>query len=162
MLFFTCLTAFSLAWSQFPDPHCHIVDVHADLLSDEDIPDVVLVSFNLQEDEEILSAVPSQTGNLRAIVVARSFSDESARELLIIEYLNTGEMMVLEGIPMVHRPFSNLVWVDDRYLVFDRWSQPHYGIHYVFDALEQELIYASVFPDQFYRDQLIPDSMETE
>jgi hypothetical protein len=62
---------------------------------------------------------------------------------------------------MEHRDFSDLVWVNDRYLVFDRWSSPHYGMHYIFDVTQKKLLLATPFPDQFYLDQQKKDSNST-
>ena len=60
-------------------------------------------------------------------------------------------------LPLPHRPLSDLVWVMDRYLVFDRWSTPHYGIHYVLDAPEQRLILAVPFADSLFLESQRPD-----
>ena len=68
----------------------------------------------------------------------------------------TGKTYEVRGLPLPHRPFSDLVWTNDRTLVFDRWSQPHYGIHYAVNARRRKLIAASAFPDEFYLEQQRP------
>jgi hypothetical protein len=66
------------------------------------------------------------------------------------------EPVELSGLPLPHRPITGLVWVWDRYLVFDRWSTPHYGIHYVVDAEERTLLLAAPFADSLYLDRQRP------
>jgi hypothetical protein len=68
----------------------------------------------------------------------------------------TGKGYEVRGLPLPHRPFSDLVWVNNRTLVFDRWSQPHYGIHYVVNVRRKKLVRASAFPDEFYLEQQRP------
>lgn len=62
----------------------------------------------------------------------------------------TGKVYEVRGLPLPYRPFSNLSWVNNRTLVFDRWSQPHYGIHYAVNVREKRLVIAAAFPDEFY------------
>jgi hypothetical protein len=65
----------------------------------------------------------------------------------------TGKVYEVRGLPLPHRPFSDLVWVSGRTLAFDRWSQPHYGIHYVVSVRGRKLLRASAFPDEFFLEQ---------
>jgi hypothetical protein len=51
----------------------------------------------------------------------------------------------IQGIPLEYRPFSDLEWSGDR-LIFDRLSQPHYGIHYEVDVEKKKLVVAEAFP----------------
>lgn len=43
------------------------------------------------------------------------------------------------------RPFSDLAWEAQTILVFDQWSQPHYGVHYAVDVAKRKLLQASPF-----------------
>lgn len=43
------------------------------------------------------------------------------------------------------RPFTDLVWRDDRTLVFDCWANPHFGTHYEFDAKQKRLKKVLIF-----------------
>lgn len=62
--------------------------------------------------------------------------------------LKTGKTYEIRGIPLPHRPFSDLAWRGKGLLVFDRWSQPHFGIHYEVDAAKRRLVVAYGFPDE--------------
>ena len=64
-----------------------------------------------------------------------------------------GKVYEVRGLPLPHRPFSDLVWVNGRTLAFDRWSQPHYGVHYVVSAKGKKLLRASAFPDEVFLEQ---------
>ena len=59
-------------------------------------------------------------------------------------------------LPLEWRPFSDLVWQNRYLLVFDRWSQPHYGVHYVVDVKSKRLVTAATFPDEVYLEQQRP------
>jgi hypothetical protein len=68
----------------------------------------------------------------------------------------TGKAYEVRGLPLPHRPLSNVAWVNNRTLVFDRWSQPHYGIHYVVNVRKKKVVRALAFPDEFYLEQQRP------
>jgi hypothetical protein len=68
----------------------------------------------------------------------------------------TGKVYEVRGLPLPYRPFSSLSFVNNRMLVFDRWSQPHYGIHYAVDVKEKKLVTAAAFPDEFTLEQQRP------
>ena len=142
---------YELQWvpADFPDPHHHVVDVHTQGVPIS-IPDVRLVRVPRPRGERLREVVTNRTASMRAYIVEKPWTTNSRRDHIQIEYLGSGEVFEIEGIPLEYRPFSDLAWVGDRYLVFDRWSQPHYGIHYVVDVVKKKLILASRFPDQFY------------
>lgn len=60
----------------------------------------------------------------------------------------SGKAREIRGIPFTWRPFSNVVWTNDRTLMFDRWSSPHYGVHYAVDVARGKLLSALTFHDQ--------------
>jgi hypothetical protein len=53
----------------------------------------------------------------------------------------------IRGVPLGWRPFSDLLWLDDRTLAFDRWANPHHGSHYEVDAQARKLNRALIFSD---------------
>jgi hypothetical protein len=59
----------------------------------------------------------------------------------------TKHVREIRGVPFEWRPFSDLAWADDRTLLFDRWSSPHYGVHYAVDVVRGTLIAAKSFRD---------------
>jgi hypothetical protein len=152
------LVASGCASTHFADPHGHVVDVHAKTWSTSGVPDARLIWVDPPPSDRLRNTVTNKSETMRAYIVDKAWMGESTREHIQIQYLDSGKVFEIEGLPLEHRPFSDLVWVENRYLIFDRWSQPHYGMHYVVDALEKKLILATPFPDQFYLDQQRKDS----
>ena len=60
----------------------------------------------------------------------------------------THRVREVRGIPFEWRPFSDLAWKDGRTLLFDRWSSPHDGVHYVVDVARGRLAAAAGFHDR--------------
>ena len=79
----------------------------------------------------------------------------SGTRLFVLER-DTGKTFEIRGLPLEWRPFSDLLWANDRILVFDRWSQPHYGIHYEVNVASRKLIVAQPFADKTYLEQRRP------
>jgi len=75
---------------------------------------------------------------------------------LFVAERKTGRIFEIRGLPLEWRPFSDLVWENNHTLVFDRWSQPHYGVHYAVDVKTKRLVMAAPFPDEFYLEQQRP------
>ena len=75
---------------------------------------------------------------------------------LFVAERKTGKIFEIRGLPLEWRPFSDLIWADHRTLMFDRWSQPHYGIHYAVNIEGRTLVAAVPFPDRFYLEQQRP------
>ena len=134
------------------DPHHHVVPVHKLPwhVAVDDVPDARIVRTNLEGASQEENVAHSLDGKLRAFT---TYTPGATPERIFFEIVPTKDRYEIQGLPLPHRPFSNLTWVADRYLVFDRWSQPHYGVHYVVDALRKELLLVAPFPDQFYMDQ---------
>ena len=118
--------------------------------------DARLVWVDPPPPDRIQNVVTNQNKTARAYVVEKAWTGVSVRDHIQIEDLNSQKIFEIEGIPLEHRPYSDLVWVGTRYLVFDRWSQPHYGMHYVVDIQRKKVILAHPFPDQFFLDQQKP------
>jgi hypothetical protein len=72
---------------------------------------------------------------------------------LFIGERRTGKLFEIRGLPLEWRPFSDLTWADNKTLLFDRWSQPHYGVHYEVNVKSRKLIVALPFPDEVYSQQ---------
>ncbi len=125
------------------DPHHHIEPVHRAPWTTEMAPDVRLVRVRSRASGK--DTVVSRHHLWRVFVV---FPKDESGGRLRLEAARTGEAYELRGIPLPYRLLSDIVWIDDRYLVFDRWSQPHYGIHYVVDVERRRLVLAAPFPDR--------------
>ena len=146
----------------FPDPHGHVVDVHALPWKTELAPEVVILKVSALDKKPHENCVTNQSQTMVAFTIfAGRNPPDWQGEHVYFQKVGTDERFVILGIPMGHRDFSDLGWVNDRYLVFDRWSSPHYGMHYIFDAVQKKLLLATPFPDQFYLDQQKNDSKPT-
>jgi hypothetical protein len=159
-ILFVGILATGCASTHFADPHGHVVDVHTRPWS-ADIPNARLVWVDPPPSDRLRDVVTNQSATARAYILEKAWMTDSTRDHVQIEFLDTATVFEVEGIPLEHRPISDLVWTDDRYLVFDRWSQPHYGMHYVVDVAKKTLILATPFPDQFYLDQQKPKEQPT-
>lgn len=67
-------------------------------------------------------------------------------ERLFVKDTRAGVVYEVRGIPLEHRPFSDLRWYGRNRLALDRWSQPHHGMHYELDVRQKRLVVAYAFP----------------
>ena len=72
------------------------------------------------------------------------------QDRIFVKDLSSGQVIEIQGIPLPHRPYTNLRWLDDSLLTVDRWSQPHYGIRYVFDVQNRAVIVSTPIFDEVY------------
>jgi hypothetical protein len=86
--------------------------------------------------------------NLRKTVDGRflAYTASAGGERLFVKDTRTRVVYEVQGIPLGHRPFSDLRWFGRSRLVFDRWSQPHHGMHYELDIRQKRLVVAYAFP----------------
>src|SRR5204863_9004237 len=118
-----CMYVYALSQSikqVSPRPHRHV------RLSESIIGDATsrfaMVETSLDANLKKENVVVNRSGTYKAFTV-------SGTRLYVVE-VKTGKSFEIRGLPFEWRPFSDLVWADNRTLVFDRWSQPHYGVHY--------------------------------
>ena len=134
---------------QLLDPTGHLVDVHALPWSIDLAPNVNVVEID--PPSSMKREQLTRSGDATAYVVARS--DPNDPQIEYVYFDRNSKTYRIEGVPLGHRPISDVVWASPRYLVFDRWSQPHYGVHYVVDTEQLCVVHICPFPDQFYLDQ---------
>jgi hypothetical protein len=72
------------------------------------------------------------------------------QDRIFVKELSSGDVIEIQGIPLPHRPFTNIQWLNDSLLTVDRWSQPHYGIRYIFDVPGRDVILAVPIFDEVY------------
>ena len=130
------------------DPHHHVVPVHQAPWTTDLAPDAQLV--RVEGPVAGSDSAVSPNGRWRAFVVE---SDDEPGGRVCLEAVRSGQRYELRGLPLPYRPLSALVWMDSDRLAFDRWSQPHYGIHYVVDVRHRRLVLAAPFPDEFFLQQ---------
>jgi hypothetical protein len=133
---------------QIPDPHNHVVPVHKKPWNVDLAPQAKIALLDTLVKEPRDSVL---SPNQRWLAFLFSVPDEWAR--VATQNMQTGKRYQLVGVPLAHRPMSDLVWIDSTLLAFDRWSQPHYGIHYVLDVHQNRLVLAVPFPDEIYLHQ---------
>jgi hypothetical protein len=127
-----------------PDPHHHPVPVHRQPWQNELAPDARFI--RIMSPVVAHDTVRSPDGRWCAFIHARS--DEEGDRLYLQE-VQFGNQYEVYGIPLPYRPLSDLVWLDDHLLAFDKWSQPHHGVHYVVDVQRLRLVLSTPFPDEF-------------
>ena len=134
------------------DPHGHLVDVHAGEWSVDLAPkaNMVEVDYPGFTDRGDLVYSPESLWAACTVRVAVDSMVLDRIEFARVIGAESVKVMELAGLPLPHRPLTDLAWVDERWLVFDRWSTPHYGIHYVLDAREAALAHAAPFADSIY------------
>ncbi len=73
--------------------------------------------------------------------------EQGCQEKIFIEETIAGKFYQIQGIPLSWRPFTNLAWTEENILSFQRWSNPHYGLHYVVDMNQKKLVDISAFDE---------------
>lgn len=137
--------------SSLPDPHHHAVAVHEKPWETELAPEarVLLIDHPIGGQDSVLSP----NGRWLAFI-HHPLNENGGR--ICLQNRQTGKLYEVSGIPLAYRPLNDLVWLDNNLLAFDRWSQPHYGIHYVVDVRQRRLVLAAPFPDEFFFRQQRP------
>lgn len=134
-----------------PDPHNHVVDVNRTGLSPESSADFAMVEVSLDPSLERENSTENPEGTFQAFTVCDPAlcSDENCcQDRILVEDTQTDQIYEIQGLPLRWRPFSDLVWITNDILVFDRWSNPDYGVHYAVNVREKRLLLASPFPGQ--------------
>jgi len=129
------------------DPHHHVVDVLSSTIPPEIAEKFAFVKIELGPQVERYKVTVNAEGTYQAFCIHEVFPDGGFRERLIVEDSSSGENYEIQGISPLGRDFSSLVWIG-QVLVFDKWSQPHYGWHYAVDVPNGTLIQAAPFPDR--------------
>jgi len=112
-----------------------------------------MVWVDAPPSDHLRDIVKNHSATARAYIVEKAWEANSIRDHVQVEFFNTGKIYEIEGIPLEYRPISDLFWVNDRYLAFNRWSQPHHGMHYVVDVIKKKLIVAIPFSEESYLKQ---------
>ncbi|HEX6622236.1 MAG TPA: hypothetical protein VF064_00895 [Pyrinomonadaceae bacterium] len=138
--------------AQSRNPHRHIKTFGS--LLNEVSSDFTIVEVSLAATLKKDSRAANRRKTYAAYTVHHA--DRQPNFRIYFEEKRTGRIYEIRGLPLAHRPFSDLVWANNRTLVFDRWSQPHYGMHYAVDVKKKRLTVAAPFPDEFYLEQQRP------
>lgn len=114
-------------------------------VSKQVLPTLEITLVTLDKSVAKENVVRSPNGRYEAFTSYQS--DQSTGFRIYFLERRTGKIYEVRGLPLAHRAFSDLVWVNNRTFVFDRWSQPHHGIHYAINVKSLKLISAAAFPD---------------
>lgn len=150
-----------IATPTLSDPHHHVIDVNQTELDPQSIANFEIIKASVDPNLKMENITVNPDGTFRAFTICDPTlcqDEDCCQERILVENLQTGQIYEIEGLPLPWRPFSDLVWVTNDVLVFDRWSQPHYGIHYAIDIHQRKLILASPFPDQLPSSSENPDT----
>src|SRR4030095_8107983 len=135
------------AWCQSPKPQ--LPRSHRHLRIGEstavDIPEFRMAETSLEVGLKKENLITSRNKKYEAFTV-------SGTRLFVTERA-TAKIFEIRGLPLGWRPFSDLVWIDNQTLIFDRWSQPHFGVHYAVNVKNRKLLVATPFPDKIYLEQ---------
>lgn len=132
--------------TELPDPHHHVVSFRRRECGGVD-PAIYIAEVAAQPRGMRENVTTNRNRTFRAFTME---ADDGFR--IFIQDMRRRKTYEIRDATLPYRPFSDLVWVGDT-LIFDRWSQPHYGFHYAADARRRAMILACPFPDQFYLDQ---------
>jgi hypothetical protein len=141
------LTAVSVSAAQNrpPDPHKHVVDVHAEPWNTDLAAEAKVIALEGVAGD-MRDSVLSPGGRWLAFV----FTTPTEWARVGFQDIRSGKRYQVVNLPLPYRPISDIVWIDSALVAFDRWSQPHYGIHYIVDVYRNCLVLATPFPDEFY------------
>ena len=126
----------------FIDPHYHVVDVNQTSLPLQALAEFEIVEVTINPSIMQKNVTLNHNGTFKA------FTTHEVTFNIFVKNTVEDTIVEIRGFPSPWRPFSDLIWLTDEVLVFDRWSNPHYGIHYVVNIRERKLLVAAPFPDQ--------------
>jgi hypothetical protein len=132
-----------------PDPVGHAVVVHARPWTTDLCREARIVDIAKPLDGRVVKEATNAKGKLRAYIVEGAGLPEHQAAIVCIEDIRASKTFAVWGLPLPWRLISGLAWSDERYLQFDRWSQPHHGMHYLVDTASMKLAHATPFPDEF-------------
>jgi hypothetical protein len=126
------------------DPHHHAVDVNGTWVTENPNEGFALVEVpELPAASERDESAPSPDGAFEAFATC----EPECR--VLVRSVSGGAVYALQG-PLFSgpRPYSGLVWLPADVLVFDQWTQPHYGLHFAVDVKGHRLLRAAPFTDE--------------
>ena len=129
------------AQTTIPNPHHHAKG--EDVLKDV-APEIKIVESSVPENAELQNLMLNKSKRFSSFTVT---TEEGLERIFIRHVLipNRSEKVYeIQGVAWPNRPLSDPVWAGD-YFIFDRSSNPHAAIHYVFDMQKRALVAARAF-----------------
>jgi len=105
----------------------------------------------IERDVSLVETAPAENAPIEGRVKNKSRTFEAFivdKTQIFVKDSKSGKTYEIKGLPLEQRYFSDLVWVNNQTVMFDRWAQPRYGNHYAFDVARKKLTAAVPFPDE--------------
>jgi hypothetical protein len=126
-----------------PNPHQHAKgeDVLKEVASA-----IKIVESSVPQNAELQNLLLNRSKKFSSFTVTTAEGLERifVRQVLIPN--RSEKVYEIQGVAWPNRPLSDLVWAGN-YFIFDRSSNPHAAIHYVFDMQKRVLVEARAFSE---------------
>ena len=106
----------------------------------DSVPELALVDTTLDAAAVREGVVIDRRGRYSAFTV-------DLTRLYVLDR-RTGRIREVRGVPFDGRPFRDVAWADGGVLLFDRWSSPHYAMHYALDVARRRIVASQAFNDR--------------
>ena len=126
-----------------PNPHHH---ARGEDVLNEVAPEIKIVEASVPENAELQNLLLNKTKRFSSFTVT---TEEGLERIFVRQVLvpnRSDKVYEIQGVAWPNRPLSDPVWAGD-YLIFDRSSNPHAAIHYVFDMQKRALVAARAFTE---------------
>ena len=126
-----------------PNPHHH---AKGEDVTKEVALEIKIVESSMPQNAELKNLVLNKSKRFSSFTVT---TEEGLERIFVVHVLipNRSEKVYeIEGVAWPNRPLSDPVWAGD-YFIFDRSSNPHAAIHYVFDMQKRVLVEAHAFSE---------------
>ncbi len=126
-----------------PNPHHHAKG--EDVLKEVAL-EIKVVESSMPQNAEMQNLVLNKSKKLSSFTVT---TEEGLERIFVRQVIipNRSERLYeIRGVAWPNRPLSDPVWAGD-YFIFDRSSNPHAAIHYVFDMQKRVLVEARAFSE---------------
>ena len=133
------------ASTQTESPNSHHHAKGEDVLRDV-APEIKIVESSVPENAELQNLMLNKSERFSSFTVNTKDGLERifVRQVLIRN--RSDKVYEIKGVAWPNRPLSEPVW-SGNYFIFDRSSNPHAAIHYVFDMQKRALIAARAFDE---------------
>jgi hypothetical protein len=107
--------------------------------------EVVLTPTTNIDESHAVKCVTNNAGD-RALIVDAPH-DSADHQIQHVFIVTGGRVYRVDHLPLEWRPITDICWLDARHVTFDRWSTPHYKMHYTIDVRALKLVDATPIDD---------------
>lgn len=126
-----------------PNPHHH---AKGENVLKEMAPEIKIVEASVPENAELQNLLLNRSKRFSSFTVT---TEDGLERIFVRQVLipNRSEKVYeIQGVAWPNRPLSDPVWAGD-FFIFDRSTNPHAAIHYVFDMQKRTLVAARAFAE---------------